>query len=129
MEQRKYTRLRLAIEVIAELHTSDGSCLYGETVDISLDGAFVGLNPPAEINPGDTCNLVLIIKNLERWVRVEFTATIANIRDDGIGIRFESANAQHHEAFLKLLIKGAEDLDRLLSELSLDPGKNFTFSK
>ena len=36
-EQRKYTRL--PIDVIVEIHLNDGTQLYGETADISLDGA------------------------------------------------------------------------------------------
>jgi len=61
-EQRKYTRLPL--DVIVEIHLTDGAQLYGETADISLDGAFVILIPPPGIHIGDTCRLELIIKTL-----------------------------------------------------------------
>ena len=44
-ENRQYTRLPL--DIMVELHLPDGTRLYGETADISLDGAFVNLTPPS----------------------------------------------------------------------------------
>lgn len=126
MEQRNYTRL--PIDVIVEIHLTDGTQLYGETADISLDGAFVILIPPPGINIGDSCRLELIIKTEEGWVRVAFECTIAHNKDDGIGLQFTSADTPHHESFLKLLIEGSDDIDGLLDELSRNPRKEFQFS-
>lgn len=126
MEQRNYTRL--PIDVIVEIHLSDGTQLYGETADISLDGAFVILIPPPGINLGDPCRLELIIKSEDGWVRVAFECIIAHNKDDGIGLQFTSADTPHHESFLKLLIEGSDDVDSLLNELSQNPRKEFQFS-
>lgn len=125
MDNRKYTRL--AIDVVVELRFGDGGHLYGETADISLDGAFVELTPPDSIRAGDDCRLDLIIKTEEGWVRVAFTSTVAHIRPGGIGLRFDAAHAAHHESFLRLLIEGAPDIDCLLEELSRHPGEGFRF--
>ena len=126
MEQRNYTRL--PIDVIVEIHLSDGTKLYGETADISLDGAFVILIPPPGINLGDPCRLELIIKTSEGWVRVGFGCTIAHNKNDGIGLQFNRADTPHHESFLQLLIDGSNDIDGLLDELSRNPRKEFQFS-
>ena len=96
MENRKYTRLPL--DIIVEIHLADGTRLYGETADISLDGAFVNLTTPSGIQQGQNCRLVLIIKSEDGWVRVEFDSTIAHSQNSGIGIQFEAANAAHYES-------------------------------
>ncbi len=126
MDNRKYTRL--SIDVVVEFQLKDGSRFYGETADLSLDGAFVELMPPDNIHDGDGCQLELILKSEEGWVRVAFASTVAHVRPDGIGFRFETAHAAHHESFLKLLIDGAPDVDRLLEELSCHPRKGFSFT-
>lgn len=126
MEHRKYTRLPL--DIMVELHLNDGTRLYGETADLSLDGAFVNLTPPSEIGIGQKCKLELIIKSEEGWVRVEFGSTIAHFKEEGIGVRFEAANAAHHESFLKLFIEGDHDIDKLLEELSQHPRSEFHFT-
>lgn len=125
-EHRKYSRLPL--DVMVEIHLDDGTQLYGETADISLDGAFVILIPPPGIHIGDSCRLELIIKSGEGWVRVAFNCSIAHNKDDGIGLQFSSADTPHHESFLKLLIDGSSDIDSLLDELSQNPRKDFQFS-
>lgn len=125
MEHRKYTRLPL--DIMVELNMKDGTRLYGETADISLDGAFVNLTPPSEISNGQQCKLELIIKSEDGWVRVEFESTVAHTREEGIGVRFEAANAAHHESFLKLFIEGDHDIDKLLEELSQHPRSEFHF--
>lgn len=126
MEHRKYTRLPL--DIMVELNMNDGTRLYGETTDLSLDGAFINLTPPTEITIGQKCKLELIIKSEEGWVRVEFDSSIAHTKDDGIGVRFEAANAAHHESFLKLFIEGDHDIDKLLEELSQHPRSEFHFT-
>jgi hypothetical protein len=113
---------------MVELYLSDGARFYGETADISLDGAFVNFTPPSGIVMAEKCRLVLIIKSEEGWVRVEFDSTIAHIRDDGIGVHFEAAHAAHHESFLRLFIEGDHDIDKLLEELSQHPRSEFHFS-
>ncbi|MBN4079464.1 PilZ domain-containing protein [Beggiatoa alba] len=125
-ELRKYTRLPL--DIIVEIHLADGSRLYGETADISLDGAFVILISPPNIQLEQTCTLELIIKNEEGWVRVSFECSIAHNKDDGIGLQFTRADTPHHESFLKLLLDGSNDIDKLLDELSQHPRKEFQFS-
>ena len=126
-ENRQYTRLPL--DIMVELHLPDGTRLYGETADISLDGAFVNLTPPSNIKANQKCRLELIIKSEEGWVRVEFDSIIAHAKDEGIGIRFEQANAAHHESFLKLFIDGDHDIDKMLEELSRHPRSEFHFSE
>lgn len=123
---RKYTRLPL--DVIVEIKLEDGSRLYGETADISLDGAFVMLIPPPDVQPGQRSDLELIIKAEDGWVRVAFGCSIAHIKDDGIGLQFEAADTPHHESFLKLLIDGSTNVDQMLDELSQHPRKEFQFS-
>ena len=127
MENRQYTRLPL--DIMVELHLIDGTRLYGETADLSLDGAFVNLTPPSSIETGQKCRLELILKSDEGWVRVEFDSIIAHSQSEGIGIRFEEANAAHHESFLKLFIEGDHDIDKLLEELSRHPRSEFHFSE
>ena len=127
MEQRNYTRI--PIEVIVELQLNDDTCLYGETGDLSLDGAFIHFSTAVKLEPGKHGRLVLVIKSDEGWVRVRFDATIAHVRQDGIGIRLDSAHAAHYGAFLKLLLEGSDDIDRLLDELGHNPGQQFHFSK
>jgi len=124
--QRNYTRL--PIDVMVELQLNDDTRLYGETTDLSLDGAFVALTLPPEIESGQPCSLVLILNTEDGWVRVVFASTIAHSRSDGIGIRFDGASLNHHESFLKLLIDGASDVDKLLDELSQHPRKEFQFT-
>jgi hypothetical protein len=126
-ENRQYTRLPL--DIMVELHLKDGTRLYGETADVSLDGAFVNLTLPSSIEIGQKCRLELIIKSDEGWVRVEFNSVIAHSTNEGIGIRFEAANAAHHESFLKLFIEGDHDIDKLLEELSRHPRSEFHFSE
>ena len=126
IDNRKYTRLPL--DVMVEIQLTDGTRLYGETADISLDGAFVILIPPSGMHTGQSCSLEFIIKSEEGWVRVAFECTIAHNKGDGLGLQFESANTPHHESFLKLLIDGSKDVDKLLDELSQHPRSNFQFS-
>ncbi len=125
-DHRKYTRLPL--DVIVEIKLGDDSRLYGETADISLDGAFVMLIPPPGVKTGQPCDLELIIKANEGWVRVAFSCSIAHCKDDGIGLQFDAADTPHHESFLKLLIDGSSDIDQMLEELSQHPRKKFQFS-
>lgn len=125
-DHRKYTRL--PIDVIVEIKLEDGSRLYGETADISLDGAFVMLIPPPSVKTGQPCNLELIIKAEEGWVRVAFSCNIAHSKNDGIGLQFEAADTPNHESFLKLLMDGSSDIDQMLDELSRHPRKEFQFS-
>ena len=127
MENRQYTRLPL--DIMVELHLADGTRLYGETADLSLDGAFVNLTPPSSVETGQNCRLELIIKSEDGWVRVDFDSIIAHSKNDGIGIRFEESNAAHHESFLKLFIEGDHDIDKLLEELSRHPRSEFHFSE
>lgn len=126
MNNRKYTRL--GIDVIAELYLADGSCLYGQTADLSLDGAFVTLASPTALREGDACRLVLLVQSGARWVQTEFQCVIVHLKEDGIGLRYTQASIQHHEAFLKLLIDGTDDVDTLLEELSHHPGTEFRFT-
>lgn len=126
MEHRNYTRIPL--EVVVELHLDDDTCLYGETGDLSLDGAFINFTTGARLEPGKTGKLVLVINSEEGWVRVRFDATIVHVRNDGIGIRLDSAHSAHYSAFLKLLLEGNNDIDILLDELAHHPGEQFSFS-
>ncbi|HEC20783.1 MAG TPA: PilZ domain-containing protein [Gammaproteobacteria bacterium] len=126
-DNRKYTRLPL--DVIVEIKLQDGSRLYGETADISLDGAFVMLIPPPGVTAGQPCDLELIIKAEEGWVRVAFRCSIAHSKNDGIGLQFETANTPHHESFIKLLVEGSSNIDQMLEELSRHPRKEFQFSR
>ena len=80
------------------------------------------------MHTGQSCSLEFIIKSEEGWVRVAFECTIAHNKGDGLGLQFESANTPHHESFLKLLIDGSKDVDKLLDELSQHPRSNFQFS-
>ena len=123
---RKYTRLPL--DIIVEVYLADGTHLYGETADISLDGVFVILTPPPDLKIGQPCSLELIIKTEEGWVRVSFECNVAHNKLDGIGLQFNRADTPHHESFLKLLIDGSSDIDKLLEELSHHPRKDFQFS-
>ncbi len=125
-DHRKFTRLPL--DVIVEIKLEDGNRLYGETADISLEGAFVLLIPPPGVQPGQSCDLELIIKAEEGWVRVAFSCTIAHSKADGIGLQFGPADTPHHESFLKLLIDGSDDIDQMLDELSQHPRKEFQSS-
>jgi len=125
-DHRKYTRLPL--DIIVEIKLEDGSRLYGETADISLDGAFVLLIPPPGVQTNHPCDLELIIKAEEGWVRVAFSCSIAHIKHDGIGLQFNAADTPHHESFLKLLIDGSSNIDQMLDELSQHPRKEFQFS-
>jgi hypothetical protein len=122
-DHRKFTRLPL--DVIVEIKLEDGNRLYGETADISLDGAFVLLIPPPGVQSGQSCDLELIIKAEEGWVRVAFSCTVAHTKDDGIGLQFGSADTPNHESFLKLLIDGSDNIDQILDELSQHPRKKF----
>jgi len=125
LDNRKYTRL--PINVVVEFQLRDGNRFYGETADLSLDGALVTLTPPDNIHSGDDCQLEFIIKSEDGWVRVAFACTVAHVRPDGVGFRFETAHAVHHESFIKLLIDGAPNVDRLLEELSRHPRMGFKF--
>jgi PilZ domain len=125
-DNRKYTRLPL--DVVVEIKLDDDTRLYGETADISLDGAFVMLIPPPNVKTEQGCSLELIIKTEQGWVRVAFDCSIAHVKSDGIGLQFNSADTPHHESFLKLLIDGCDDVDQLLEELSQHPRKGFQFS-
>lgn len=125
-DHRKYTRLPL--DVIVEIKLQDGNRLYGETADISLDGAFVMLIPPPSVQQGQPCSLELIIKAEEGWVRVAFSCSIAHTKDDGIGLQFETADTPNHASFIKLLIDGSTNIDQMLDELSRHPRKEFQFS-
>jgi hypothetical protein len=122
-DHRKFTRLPL--DVIVEIKLEDGNRLYGETADISLDGAFVLLIPPPGVQSGQSCDLELIIKAEEGWVRVAFSCTVAHTKDDGIGLQFGSPDTPNHESFLKLLIDGSDNIDQILDELSQHPRKKF----
>lgn len=126
MEHRNFSRI--PIEVIVELHLDDGSCHYGETSDLSLDGAFIHFSNAGTLSTGDSCQLVLVLKSEEGWVRVEFSVTVAHVHQEGVGIHLEAAESAHYAAFLKLLLGGTNDIDRLLEELSKNPGGNFRFS-
>lgn len=126
-DNRKYTRLPL--DVIVEIKLYDDKRLYGETADISLDGAFVMLIPPPSVEVGKASDLELIIKAEEGWVRVAFKCSIAHVKEDGIGLQFETAETPNHESFLKLLMEGSNDIDQLLEELSHHPRKEFQFTK
>jgi len=127
MENRKFTRL--PISVMVELHVDDSSPHYGETSDVSIDGVFITLTPPSGLQSGQACHLDLILKADDGWVRVAFNGTIAHIRDNGIGVQFDIADINHHESFLKLLITGADDIDRLLEELGTHPRADFRFKQ
>jgi hypothetical protein len=119
MDNRKYTRL--PIDVMVELRLGEAPPHYGETADVSIDGAFITLTPPSGLQHGQACQLDLIIKTDEGWVRVAFHGSVAHIREDGLGVQFATADINHHETFLKLLINGTSDVDRLLEELGNHP--------
>lgn len=127
IEYRHYSRV--PIEVIVELHLDDGSCHYGETSDLSLDGAFINFSTEAALSPDDNCKLALVLKSEEGWLRVEFSITVMHVRENGVGIHLDTADRVHYESFLKLLIDGTDDIDRLLEELSQNPGEGFQFSE
>jgi len=127
MNNRKYTRL--PIDVMVELRLADSQPYYGETADVSIDGAFISLTPPSGLHSGQPCHLDLILKTDDGWVRVAFNGTIAHIRDHGLGVQFDIADINHHEAFLKLLINGTEDIDRMLEELGNHPRAEFRFKQ
>ncbi len=125
-DQRRYSRL--PIDVMVELQMNDGTKLYGETTDLSLYGAFITLTPAPALEIGQNCSLALILNTDDGWVRVIFVSSIVHTKNDGVGIQFEGASANHHESFLKLLIEGTSDIDKLLDELSQHPHNNFQFT-
>ena len=125
MEYRKFTRLPLF--VVVELHLADGSRHYGETADLSLDGAFVKFHPPKDIAVRQECVLDLIITTQEGWVRTELKCQIAHIRDEGVGVRFHAASIAGHEAFIKLLMEGHSDVEQLLEEMGSHPSGDFQY--
>lgn len=127
MENRKYTRL--PIDVMVELRLADSPPHYGETSDVSIDGAFLSLTPPSGLEIGQACHLDFILKTDDGWVRVAFGGSIAHIRDNGVGVQFDIADINHHESFLRLLISGADDIDRLLEELGNHPRADFRFKQ
>jgi PilZ domain len=125
-ELRKYTRL--PIDIVVKLQLDSDSHLYGETTDISFDGAFIMLMPPPNITTGQSCRLELLIKKGNGTLHVAFKCSIAHFSDNGIGLRFECADSPHHDAFLKCLISGGNDMDTLLDEISQHPRSDFSFS-
>jgi len=125
MENRRYTRLPL--EVVVQLQLPDDSHYYGETGDLSFDGAFIAMTPPAGLQVGVGCWLELLIKFEEGWVRTALKSSVAHIRADGVGVHFEEAAMHNHEAFLRLLLEGSDDIDRLLEELGRQPHGHFRF--
>lgn len=127
MDNRKYTRL--PIDVMAELHIGDSDTMhYGETADVSIDGAFITMPIPEGTQAGQSCRLDLVIKTDDGWVRVGFAGTIAHVRDEGLGVQFDMADTAHHESFLRLIMEGSSDVDQLLSELGNYSRGDFRFN-
>jgi hypothetical protein len=128
MDNRKYTRL--PIDIMVELRTGDSDALhYGETADVSIDGAFITMPLPEGVTAGQACRLELVIKTEDGWVRVGFDSTIAHLRDEGIGVQFNMADTAHHESFLRLIMEGAGDMDQLLTELGNYSREDFRFTQ
>ncbi len=115
MENRQYTRL--PIEVVVQLQLPDDSHCYGETGDLSFEGAFIAMSPPEGLQVGDGCWVELLIKSPQGWIRTALKSTVAHVHTGGVGVHFEEATMQNHEAFLRLLLEGSDDMDRLLDEL------------
>lgn len=127
MDNRKYTRL--PIDVMTELRIGDSDVThYGETADISIDGAFITMPIPQGVDAGQGCRLDLVIKTDDGWVRVGFTGTIAHVRDEGLGVQFDMADMAHHESFLRLIMEGSSDMDQLLTELGNYNREDFRFN-
>jgi hypothetical protein len=125
-EKRHYTRLPLT--AIAELQLSDGSSVYGETADISLDGAFIHLAAQTSLAPAQQGTLRLWQSSGRdgRWARLN--VTVMHVRPDGIGVRLDGAQMTHYSSFLRLLLDGAMEVDALLEEVASHPGPRFRFN-
>ena len=128
-DHRKYTRL--PITVVTELHLEDGEILYGETSDISLDGAFIYLQA-REITlfkRGDHCKMALVLTTGNGGFRVSFNIEVMHIQKDGIGIQLDDAEQLQYEDFIKLLLENAQDPSHILEEISAYPGEHFQLKK
>jgi hypothetical protein len=118
------------MDIMVELRVGDNDTLYyGETGDISIDGAFITMSIPGDIEVGQDCRLELVIKTEDGWVRVGFSGSIAHLREEGIGVQFNMADTNHHESFLRLIMEGTNDMDQLLTELGNYSRDDFRFKE
>lgn len=124
MENRKHTRLPIEIEVdvAVKLELPDGSLQCGKTKNISFGGVYVNLEKQLNIQPGNKCNITLVLKDKPRRIDIKFQCIVVHVNKDGIGLRFICIDGENYENFKYLMINHSPEPKLLLDELSKNPG-------
>lgn len=95
-ERREFVRVPLRVEVLVK--GKDSFELSASSLDLSLRG--VRINQLAELQPGEDCELSLVLGTGAEAARVEILGRVVRVSDESMGLEF-------------LGIRGVESLDHL----------------
>lgn len=96
-EKRKHPRKVLHPEVAFE--SAEGERVEASIQDISLGGAFIATDQPAQF--GSKVKIFLLLPGLDREVVVE--STVRWTKPDGMGVQFGLMGARETHALVSLL--------------------------
>jgi len=121
MENRK--NLRLPIEVASELLISDNALHHCKTKNISFGGICLISEKPLNVVPGNECNVTLLITENKRF-NVKFKCVVVHTSVDKkeVGCKYINIRVENYQDFKSFMINRSTDPDRLLDELSKNPG-------
>ena len=119
-EDRKHTRL--VIEVPARLNWGNHGSADGVTGNISFGGVYVVLQNRIDVRAGDTCQLHLVLQGEPEPIEIQLECNIVHISATGLGLKFLGIDAANYQDFRFLMINNSDDPEKLLEELSHNPG-------
>jgi len=119
-DKRKHTRL--AIKIPAKLTFGNDCAVEGMTHNLSFGGAYIALRDSADAHSGDACQLSLVLQGGPDPIEIQLTCEVVHVIGTGLGIRFLGIDATHYQDFQFLMINNSDDPEKLLEELSHNPG-------
>lgn len=85
-ERRNHDRHLIRRHVLLKL--ANGELVDGQTLDMSIGGAFIKCAPDRELQEGDMCTISLILENDDESISTEVSGSISHRSELGVGCSF-----------------------------------------
>jgi len=119
-EDRKHTRL--VIELPVKLSRENRGSVDGMTRNISFGGVYVVLGERVDTCSGDACQLRLVLQGEPEPIEIQLKCKVVHASGTGLGLKFLGIDASDYQDFQFLMINNSDDPEKLLEELSHNPG-------
>ncbi len=88
---------RYLIRRFALLKLANGELIEGQTLDMSMGGAFIECSEKEDISEGDMCTITLTLDDDEESSSTEIYGSITHLDDEGVGCNFLKINSAYYQ--------------------------------